>query len=63
MRPFGGEASRRAERTQYEPGQGFQRMTTVHTILRDALTLSKRTYVRQHLADIPIAALKCPRLE
>jgi len=46
MRPFGGDASRRAKRAQYEPGQGFQRMPTVHTILRDALTLSKRTYVR-----------------
>jgi hypothetical protein len=29
MRPFGGEASRRAERAQYEPGQGFQRMISV----------------------------------
>jgi hypothetical protein len=35
MRPFGGEAIGRAERAQYEPGQGFQCVTTVHTILLD----------------------------
>src|SRR5258708_38803599 len=42
MRRFGGEARGRAERAQYEPGQGFQCVTTVHTILLDSCTRSAR---------------------